>query len=98
MELKGSQTQKNVLTAFAGESQAQNRYTYCASKEGFRQIAEILTETTNQEKEHAERLFKFFEAGGVEISAAFPACFIGTTVENLKAGEECTPCLSCVRA
>ena len=89
MELKGSQTEKNLLTAFAGESQARNRYTFFASqakKEGFRQISEIFTETANQEKEHAERLFKFLEGGEVEISAAFPAGVIGSTVENLKAG------------
>ena len=89
MELKGSQTEKNLLTAFAGESQARNRYTYFASKaskEGFRQISEIFTETANQEKEHAERLFKLLEGGEVEISAAFPAGVIGTTLENLKAG------------
>ncbi len=89
MELKGSQTEKNLLTAFAGESQARNRYTYFASKankEGFVQISAIFTETANQEKEHAERLFKFLEGGEVEISAAFPAGVIGSTVENLKAG------------
>jgi rubrerythrin len=89
MELKGSQTEKNLLTAFAGESQARNRYTFFASqakKEGFRQISEIITETANQEKEHAERLFKFLQGGELEISAAFPAGVIGSTVENLKAG------------
>jgi rubrerythrin len=89
MELKGSQTEKNLLTAFAGESQARNRYTYFASKankQGFRQISEIFAETANQEKEHAERLFKFLEGGEVEISAAFPAGVIGDTVDNLKAG------------
>lgn len=89
MELKGSQTEKNLLTAFAGESQARNRYTYFASKaskEGFQQISAIITETANQEKEHAERLFKFLQGGEVEISAAFPAGVIGSTVENLKAG------------
>jgi rubrerythrin len=89
MELKGSQTEKNLLTAFAGESQARNRYTFFASKakkDGFRQISEIFTETANQEKEHAERLFKFLQGGEVEISAAFPAGVIGDTVDNLKAG------------
>jgi rubrerythrin len=89
MELKGSQTEKNLLAAFAGESQARNRYTYFASKankEGFRQISEIFTETANQEKEHAERLFKLLQGGEVEISAAFPAGVIGSTLENLKAG------------
>ena len=92
--LKGTQTEKNLLTAFAGESQARNRYTYYASaakKEGFVQISEIFTETANQEKEHAKRLFKFLEGGEVEVTAAFPAGVIGTTLENLKdaaAGEE----------
>jgi len=89
MELKGSQTEKNLLGAFAGESQARNRYTFFASKakkEGFRQISEIFAETANQEKEHAERFFKLLEGGEVEITAAFPAGVIGTTLENLKAG------------
>jgi len=88
MSLKGSQTEKNLLTAFAGESQARNRYTYFASqakKEGFVQISAIFEETANQEKEHAKRLFKFLEGDEVEITAAFPAGVIGTTVENLKA-------------
>ena len=88
MELKGTQTEKNLLTAFAGESQARNRYTYAASKakkDGFVQISDIFTETANQEKEHAKRLFKFLEGGEVEIAAAFPAGIIGTTAENLKA-------------
>ncbi len=88
MELKGSKTEKNLLTAFAGESQARNRYTYFASKakkEGFVQIADIFEETANQEKEHAKRLFKFLEGGDVEIQAAFPAGVIGATAENLKA-------------
>ncbi|MGB2987870.1 MAG: rubrerythrin family protein [Phycisphaerae bacterium] len=86
--LKGSQTEKNLLTAFAGESQARNRYTYFASKakkEGFVQIADIFEETANQEKEHAKRLFKFLEGGDAEIQAAFPAGVIGSTAENLKA-------------
>ena len=86
--LKGSQTEKNLLTAFAGESQARNRYTYFASKakkEGFVQIADIFEETANQEKEHAKRLFKFLEGGAVEVTAAFPAGVIGSTAENLKA-------------
>jgi len=88
MELKGSQTEKNLLAAFAGESQARNRYTYFASqatKEGYIQIAAIFEETANQEKEHAKREFKFLKGGEVEITAAFPAGVIGTTVENLKA-------------
>jgi rubrerythrin len=85
--LKGTQTEKNLLTAFSGESQARNRYTYFASKakkEGYVQISEIFTETANQEKEHAKRLFKFLEGGEVEITGAFPAGIIGTTLENLK--------------
>ena len=87
--LKGTQTEKNIIAAFAGESQARNRYTYFASqakKEGFVQIADIFEETANQEKEHAKRLFKFLEGGEVEITAAFPAGVIGSTLENLKAG------------
>lgn len=88
MNLKGTQTEKNLLIAFAGESQARNRYTYFASqarKEGYEQIAAIFEETANQEKEHAKREFKFLEGGEVEISAAFPAGVIGNTLENLKA-------------
>lgn len=87
-DLKGTQTEKNVLTAFAGESQARNRYTYFASqakKEGYVQIADIFTETADQEKEHAKRLFKLLKGGEVMISGAFPAGTVGTTVENLKA-------------
>lgn len=86
--LKGTRTEKNILTAFAGESQARNRYTYFASKakkEGYEQIAAIFTETADQEKEHAKRLFKFLEGGEVEITGAFPAGTIGATLENLKA-------------
>jgi len=86
--LKGTQTEKNILTAFAGESQARNRYTYFASKakkEGYVQIASIFEETANQEKEHAKRLFKLLEGGEVEITGAFPAGVIDTTLENLKA-------------
>jgi len=85
--LKGSQTEKNILTAFSGESQARNRYTYFASqakKDGYEQIAFIFDETANQEKEHAKRLFKFLEGGEVEIVAAFPAGVIGSTIDNLK--------------
>jgi rubrerythrin len=88
MELKGSRTEKNILTAFSGESQARNRYTYFASqakKEGFVQMALIFEETANQEKEHAKRLFKLFPGGEVEIQAAFPAGTIGATLDNLKA-------------
>jgi len=87
MAIKGTQTEKNILTAFAGESQARNRYTYFASKakkQGFVQISKIFEETANQEKEHAKRLFKLLEGGEVEITAAFPAGVIGETVENLK--------------
>jgi rubrerythrin len=86
--LKGTRTEKNLVTAFAGESQARNRYTYFASKakkEGYVQISDIFTETANHEKEHAKRLFKFLQGGDVEILAAFPAGVIGTTLENLKA-------------
>jgi rubrerythrin len=85
--LKGSQTEKNILTAFAGESQARNRYTYFASKakkDGYVQISTIFEETATQEKEHAKRLFKLLEGGEVEISAGFPAGVIGTTLENLQ--------------
>jgi len=88
MALQGTRTEKNLLTAFAGESQARNRYTYYAAaarKEGYVQMADIFEETANQEKEHAKRLFKFLEGGEVEISAAFPAGTIGCTADNLKA-------------
>jgi len=87
MELKGSQTEKNLMAAFTGESQARNRYTYYASaarKEGFRQIAEIFEETANQEREHAKRLFKHMPGGEAEITASFPSGVIGSTVDNLK--------------
>jgi len=87
MKLKGSKTEKNILGAFAGESQARNRYTMFASKakkEGYVQIADIFEETANQEKEHAKRLFKLLEGGEVEITGSFPAGVVGTTVENLK--------------
>ena len=86
--IKGTQTEKNLLTTFAGESQARNRYTYFASvakKEGYEQISEIFTETANQEKEHAKRMFKFLEGGAVEITASYPAGVIGSTLENLQA-------------
>lgn len=85
--LKGTRTEKNILTAFAGESQARNRYTYFASqakKDGYVQISAIFEETANQEKEHAKRLFKLLEGGEVEIAASFPAGVIGTTLENLQ--------------
>ncbi|MDR2583081.1 MAG: rubrerythrin family protein [Fibromonadaceae bacterium] len=93
-DIKGSQTEKNLLTAFAGESQARNRYTFWASiakKEGLEQIASIFEETASQEKEHAERFWKFLSGGAVEITAAYPAGKNGTTLENLEAsanGEE----------
>ena len=86
--VKGTQTEKNLLTSFAGESQARMRYTYFASvakKEGYEQIAAIFTETADQEKEHAKRMFKWLEGGMVEITASYPAGVIGTTAENLKA-------------
>jgi rubrerythrin len=86
--VKGTQTEKNLLTAFAGESQARNRYTYFAGqarKEGFIQIAEIFTETATQEGEHAKRFFCFLEGGDVVIQAAYPAGVIGTTADNLRA-------------
>jgi len=92
--IKGTQTEKNLLIAFAGEAQARNRYTYFAStarKEGLMQIAAIFAETADQEKEHAERFFKFLEGGEVEITESFPAGVIGNTLENLRAaaaGEE----------
>ena len=89
--LKGSQTEKNLLTAFAGESQARNRYTYFskqAKKDGFVQISQIFDETANQEKEHAKRLFKFLEGGEVEVVAAFPAGIIGGTYDNLIASAD----------
>ncbi len=86
--IKGTRTEKNLLTSFAGESQARMRYTYFASqakKEGYEQIAAIFTETADQEKEHAKRMFKWLEGGMVEITATYPAGVIGTTAENLKA-------------
>ncbi len=84
--IKGTQTEKNILTAFAGESQARNRYTYFAKqakKDGYVQISNIFEETANHEKEHAKRLFKFLEGGDAEIQFTFPAGKIGTTLENL---------------
>ena len=86
--LKGTKTEKNLLTAFAGESQARNRYTYFASqakKEGFEQISWFFSDTADNEKEHAKKFFKFLEGGEVEITATFPAGAIGKTAENLKA-------------
>jgi len=86
--VKGTQTEKNLMTSFAGESQARMRYTYFAGqakKEGYEQISAIFTETAEQEKEHAKKMFKFLEGGIVEITASFPAGVIGTTLENLRA-------------
>ncbi len=91
MKLKGTMTEKNLLAAFAGESQARNRYTYFASvakKEGYEQISAIFLETAENEKEHAKRFFKFLEGGMSEFTASFPAGRIGTTEENLKAAAE----------
>jgi rubrerythrin len=89
--LKGTVTEQNLLKAFAGESQARNRYEFFASvakKEGYEQIAAIFLETASQEKEHAKRFFKFLEGGMTEIQASYPAGIIGTTRENLKAAAE----------
>lgn len=86
--IKGTQTEKNLLMTFAGESQARMRYTYfagVAKKEGYEQIAAIFQETADQEKEHAKRMFKFLEGGMVEFTGTFPAGVIGTTLENLRA-------------
>jgi rubrerythrin len=87
-EIKGTETEKNLLKSFAGESQARTRYTYfagAARKEGFRQIEAIFLETAENEREHAKRFFKFLEGGDLEITAAYPAGKIGSTLENLKA-------------
>lgn len=89
--VKGTKTEKNLLSSFAGESQARMRYTYFASvakKEGFEQISAIFTETADNEKEHAKRFFKFLEGGDLEITATFPAGVIGSTAENLKAAAQ----------
>ena len=89
MKIQGTQTEKNLMAAFAGESQARNRYTYFAGKarkEGYRQISEIFEETANQESEHAKRLFKLMEGGETEITGSFPSGVIGSTIENLKEG------------
>ncbi len=90
-DIKGTETEKNLLTAFAGESQARNRYDYFASrakKDGYVQIRNVFQETALNEKEHAKRLFKFLKGGDVEIDAAYPAGRIGATAENLKASAE----------
>ncbi len=89
--IKGTQTEKNLLAAFAGESQARNRYTYAAGvarKEGYNQIEALFLETADNEKEHAKRFFKFLEGGTTEITAAYPAGVIGTTAENLLAAAQ----------
>lgn len=89
--VKGTRTEQNLLTAFAGESQARNRYTFYASqarKEGYVQISSIFEETADNEREHAKRLFKLLEGGQVEIAASFPAGVIAGTAENLKAAAE----------
>ena len=88
MELKGSQTERNLMAAFAGESQARNRYTYFAGQarnDGYIQIAQIFEETANQEKEHAKRFFKFLQGGEARIECSFPAGIIASTAENLLA-------------
>jgi len=88
MDLKGSQTERNLLTAFAGESQARNRYTYFASQarnDGYLQISQIFEETADQEKEHAKRFFKYLPGGEVKIECAFPAGIVAATVDNLLA-------------
>lgn len=89
--LKGTKTEQNLLKAFAGESQARNRYTYFASiakKEGYEQIAAIIQETADQEKQHAKRFFRFLEGGMVEITASYPAGILTSTIENLKAAAD----------
>jgi rubrerythrin len=91
MTIKGTRTEQNLLKAFAGESQARNRYTYFASvakKEGLEQICAIFTETADNEKEHAKVFFQYLEGGDTEITAAYPAGRIGTTSENLLAAAE----------
>ena len=89
--LRGSRTERNLLHSFAGESQARNRYTYFAAqakKDGFMQISEIFSETANQEKEHAERFFKFLEGGTINVTGDFPAGIIGSTAANLAAAAD----------
>jgi rubrerythrin len=91
MGIKGTQTELNLLKAFAGESQARNRYTFFASKakaDGFEQISALFTETADNEKEHAKVFFKYLEGGDTEITAAYPAGKIGTTAENLLAAAD----------
>ncbi len=94
-KLNGSQTEKNLITSFAGEAQARNRYTYFASKarkDGLVQIAMIFEETANQEKEHAKRFFEQLQGGEVMVETSFPAGIIGSTAENLKAAAEGENC------
>ena len=89
--VKGTQTEKNLLTAFAGESQARNRYTFFSSqarKQGYEQIANVFSETAGNEKEHAEIFFKYLEGGDAEITAAYPAGVIGDTMDNLNAAAD----------
>ena len=89
--VKGTRTEHNLLAAFAGESQARNRYTYFASvarKEGYRQIEALFIETAENEREHAKRFFKFLEGGALEITATYPAGIIGSTTDHLKAAAE----------
>lgn len=91
MKIRGSKTEQNLLAAFAGESQARNRYTFFASaakKEGYEQIARAFEETATQEKEHAKRFFKFLEGGDLQITATFPAGIVGDTKANLKASAD----------
>jgi len=86
--IKGTETERNLLKSFAGESQARNRYTFFASvakKEGYEQISQIFLETAENEKEHAKRFFSYLEGGMVEIQASYPAGVIGNTLQNLKA-------------
>jgi rubrerythrin len=91
MEFKGSKTEKNVLAAFAGESQARNRYSFFASvakKEGFEQVGAIFAQTAEEEREHAKLFFRLLKGGDAEITAAYPAGMIGTTKQNLKAAAD----------
>lgn len=89
--VKGTETEKNLLKSFAGESQARTRYTFFASvakQEGYEQISQIFLETAENEKEHAKRFFSYLEGGMVEIQAAYPAGVIGNTLQNLKAAAD----------
>jgi rubrerythrin len=91
MEFKGSKTEKNVLTAFAGESQARTRYSFFSStarKEGFEQISAVFQETSDNEKEHAKLFFNHLKGGTAQVEASYPAGIIGTTAQNLKAAAE----------